>query len=124
MKLNNKGFAITGILYTLFILFIMILLSILSGLSTKKNIMEKSVESLVDSYKWECIEDTSLTETTETGKYEFTNAEKTKQCYTYLKSGVNLNNSSEITFTNADCNNATVKDSLKFSGNYCKASNG
>ena len=38
--MNNKGFAITGILYTIFILFIMILLSILSGLNTRKNILE------------------------------------------------------------------------------------
>lgn len=105
MKLNNKGFAITGILYTLFILFIMILLSILSGLNTRKNIMEKSVETLANDYKWaEKTLETSQTSAPETGKYEYTAANGTK-CYTYLKSGASLD-INNITFTTKECNDA------------------
>ena len=51
--MNNKGFAITGILYTLFILFIMILFSILSSLSYKKGILEKTVLGIEDDYETE-----------------------------------------------------------------------
>lgn len=50
-KLNNKGFAITGILYTLFILFILTLLSILSGLQIKKQTLEKATEKVENSYQ-------------------------------------------------------------------------
>ena len=49
--MNNKGFAITGILYTIFILFIMVLLSILAGLSSRRSLLEKSMMSLEDDYK-------------------------------------------------------------------------
>lgn len=115
MKLNNKGFAITGILYTLFILFIMILLSILSGLSTKKNIMEKSVETLANDYTWECEKETTSTTAPETGKYEFANG--SLLCYTYLKSGTDLSNASSLTFTTTDCNNK--KTTLTFNNKYC-----
>ena len=48
--MNNKGFAITGILYTLFVLFMMILLSILSTISYKKGILEKTVLGLEDDF--------------------------------------------------------------------------
>ena len=51
MKLNNKGFAITGILYTLFILFLLILISILGGLSARRLMLEKSIEALETSYE-------------------------------------------------------------------------
>lgn len=107
MKLNNKGFAITGILYTLFILFIMILLSILSGLNTRKNIMEKSVETLANDYKWggQTLE-TSSSSAPKTGKYKYIATDGTeKECYTYLKSGASLD-TSNIIFTTKECNDA------------------
>ncbi len=37
LKLNNKGFAITGILYSVLVLFLMILVSMLSLLSSRQN---------------------------------------------------------------------------------------
>ncbi len=49
-RLDNKGFAITGILYTLLILFLMILLSVFGGLRAKKNMLEKSTEFLEQSF--------------------------------------------------------------------------
>ncbi len=41
MKLNNKGFALTSIIYMLIVLFIMILLLILSNLATRKVVLDK-----------------------------------------------------------------------------------
>ncbi len=49
-KLDNKGFAITGILYTLFVLFLLIMMSVLAGLNSRKNSLEKSVMSLEESF--------------------------------------------------------------------------
>lgn len=49
--MNNKGFAITGIIYTLFILFLMILLAILSISSSYQRMIIKSVESLEPSFE-------------------------------------------------------------------------
>ena len=49
-RLNNKGFAITGILYTVFIVFLLIMLSVLSLLRIKKNMLEKSLEVLEGSF--------------------------------------------------------------------------
>ncbi|MDD5827483.1 MAG: hypothetical protein PUD25_06965 [Bacilli bacterium] len=50
-KLDNKGFAITGILYTLFILFILLMFSILNGLQSKKQMLERSTVKLEESFK-------------------------------------------------------------------------
>ena len=49
-NLDNKGFAITGILYTLMVLFLLVLLSVLNGLSSRKTMLEKSTEVLEESY--------------------------------------------------------------------------
>ena len=105
--MNNKGFAITGILYTLFILFIMILFSILSSLSYKKGILEKTVLGIEDDYETEIfpgnINNTYIITTNSgletavskiNGKFEFTptttstsiTANKSK-CYVYFKKG-------------------------------------
>lgn len=74
MKLNNKGFAITGILYTVFILFLMILLSVLSGLNIKRQSLEKNMENIKEEIEETCesFEETIGTETYITkysGKY-------------------------------------------------------
>jgi len=54
MKLNNKGFAITGILYTVFVLFLMILLSVLSGLNIKRQILEKNISNIKEDLEEDC----------------------------------------------------------------------
>lgn len=41
MKLNNKGFALTSIIYMLIVLFLMILLLILANLATRKVVLDK-----------------------------------------------------------------------------------
>ena len=51
--MGNKGFAITGIIYTLFILFLMILLTVLAGLSSYQRLMINSIISLEDSFEGE-----------------------------------------------------------------------
>ena len=54
--MNNKGFAITGILYTLFTLFVMILLSVLATISYKKTVLEKTITKLEDDYELQEVE--------------------------------------------------------------------
>ena len=41
MKLNNKGFALTSIVYMLIVLFLMLLLLILSNLAQRKVVLDK-----------------------------------------------------------------------------------
>ena len=41
MKLNNKGFALTSIIYMLIVLFLMIMLLVLSNLATRKVVLDK-----------------------------------------------------------------------------------
>ena len=96
--MNNKGFAITGILYTIFILFIMVLLSILAGLNTRKDLLEKSIMSFEDDYK--ILEEnkvvdiggyTNTNTALVTGKYVFHfNLNSNIKCTKYLKKGDSL----------------------------------
>ena len=41
MKLNNKGFALTSIIYMLIVLFLMIMLLVLSNLAQRKVVLDK-----------------------------------------------------------------------------------
>ena len=50
MKLNNKGFAITSVLYGLLILFVVLTSTYLAVLSTKKNNIDKITEDLEEEY--------------------------------------------------------------------------
>lgn len=50
MKLNNKGFAITGILYGLLILFALLVGSYLTILTARKNRLDGIVENIEDEY--------------------------------------------------------------------------
>ena len=70
-RLNNKGFAITGILYTLFILFILLMFSILNGLQSKKQMLENSTVKLEESFKSKDVTNDSnigITKALEEGK--------------------------------------------------------
>lgn len=71
--MNNKGFAITSILYTIFVLFLLILISILFALNNQNNLMRKSIESLEDDYikPAELNNIESVTTAQCTGKYIF-----------------------------------------------------
>lgn len=53
MKLNNKGFAITSVLYGLLILFGYLLSFYLLILSSKKNTIEEITEQIEEEYKGE-----------------------------------------------------------------------
>lgn len=50
MKLNNKGFAITSVLYGLLILFVVLTSTYLVILSSKKNNIDKITEDLEEDY--------------------------------------------------------------------------
>lgn len=50
MKLNNKGFAITSVLYGLLILFVLLTSTYLSMLSTKKNNIDKVTKDIEEAY--------------------------------------------------------------------------
>lgn len=44
--MNNKGFAVTGILYTLLVLFLVLMISLLTVFSNRKNILNKLKDSI------------------------------------------------------------------------------
>lgn len=50
MKLNNKGFAITSVLYGLLILFVVLTSTYLSMLTTKKNNIDKITNDIEEEY--------------------------------------------------------------------------
>lgn len=104
MKLNNKGFAITGILYTVLILFLLLLSSLLLMLSTRINRLIKLTDSInreventniinirdYDSTSSENpnkisnpIDGTKFFITSYRGKYEF-KINDNNTCYSYL----------------------------------------
>lgn len=120
--MNNKGFAITGILYTIFILFIMVLLSILAGLSSRRSLLEKSMMSLEDDYKITDANMNNITGTTApfTGKYIYKRINSETECTTYLKKGVSLDKNSVIFIEgdegdcNSDKNDLVVATGYKF----------
>ena len=94
MKLGNNGFAITGILYTIFILFLMILLSVLGGLNTKRQLLEKNIEDINNKIEQKCeSKDISLSNnivTTVTGMYVI--KVNVYQFTTYISKGKQLTN--------------------------------
>lgn len=50
MKLNNKGFAITSVLYGLLIIFVVLTSTYLSMLTTKKNNIDKVTKDIEEAY--------------------------------------------------------------------------
>lgn len=116
LKLNNKGFAITGILYTLFILFLLILVSLLGGLKSKQNLLMNSVDSFENKYQLSPVCNTKDTCNNNSvvssgiikysGKYIFRSIDSAiadQTCTAYLKKGTNIINDN-ITFFPAMCN--------------------
>lgn len=115
--MNNKGFAITGILYTLLILFLLILVSFLSAMAYRNNFLQKSIESFDDSFvgyeEDDDIVDNDVARYT--GKYQFTISDML--CYSYLKKGsmIDINT---IIFTTNDCNNISDKSNYSIDSVY------
>ncbi len=110
-KLNNKGFAIAGILYSLLIMFLTILVFILSGLRTNKAMLERSTVTLNEIYKGDDSKSESLVNEAITnkmapvdGKYIFSlkSGGKEVECISYLKKNNNINHN--MTFLPNDCN--------------------
>lgn len=106
MKLNNKGFAITSVLYGLLILFVVMTSTYLTVLSAKKNRLDNITKEIEDSYDFN-IKKENLTESIgdtytapHTGKYTFDN------CIMYLYKG-NVYKKSELcnasTLTTIEC---------------------
>ena len=106
MKLNNKGFAITSVLYGLLILFVVMTSTYLTVLSAKKNRLDNITKEIEDSYDFN-IKKENLTESIGdtytapyTGKYTFDN------CIMYLYKG-NVYEKSELcdasTLTTIEC---------------------
>ncbi len=123
-RLDNRGFAITGILYTLFTLFILILFSILSGLQVKKQMLEKNTEKLEESYKGKDVTENNKIGISKAqnaqkalvkGKYVFqlSNDSKKIQCYTYLNKDDPLT-VNDITFVPSDCNDYKGDTNIEF----------
>ena len=108
-NLDNRGFAIMGILYTLFILFLLILLSILSGLSSKKNLLERMTSSYEERYLGTKLSESDVANAKANniapvdGKYVFLIEGTTVQCSAYLKKNTSFS-SSNITYVPNDCN--------------------
>lgn len=114
MKMNNKGFAITGILYTLLILFTLTLISVISVLNTRNKILEKASQKIEYKKSWNCINDNILRITAKKGKYIFVD-NNNNECYTYLAENTLLE-PNELTFTTSTCN--LEKETLTLKG-YC-----
>ena len=61
MKLNNKGFAITSVLYGLLILFVVLVGTYLTILSAQKNRVDTLVEGIEENYNSEtCIDNPNI----------------------------------------------------------------
>lgn len=103
MKLNNKGFAITGILYTILVLFLLLLTSLLLMLTTRINRLikltddiNKEVENnnIISIGKYDSdsnqnkmsnpIDGNKYFITSYRGKYEFKINNSFNKCYSYL----------------------------------------
>ncbi|MGN1342392.1 MAG: hypothetical protein ACI4VL_04105 [Bacilli bacterium] len=101
MKLNNKGFAITSVLYGLLILFVVMTSSYLTVLSAKKNRLDNITKEIEDSYNFNNTESTTIAfpyTALYTGKYVFSN-----NCYTYLAKGNVIESADDIKFTDDNC---------------------
>lgn len=116
MKLNNKGFAITSVLYGLLILFVSLVGTYLTILVSKMNRLNNISEDINNEYgfKKESEPNENITSTYEveyTGKYIFTIIEQMsgqrKTCTSYLSNGFDIKYNSgmvNITFIESDCN--------------------
>lgn len=119
--MGNKGFAITGIIYTLLILFLLILIVVIAGLSNTQKLLINSTENFetsftgkeITSQEVEAINNTKIAKYT--GKYVFkvTNNQKEtiQDCVLYIKKGTKFNEE-KILLTPQKCNVNVVEKKL------------
>lgn len=131
MKLNNKGFAITSVLYGLLILFVILVGSYLTILVAKKNRLDTISEEINEKYGFNtCLNKNANSDCTEiesdspviscngsytadyTGKYIFKDKKSESQCVTYLEKGKTYENTESMRFTDSEkcsynCSSAT-----------------
>jgi len=119
MKLNNKGFAITSVLYGLLILFVSLVGTYLAVLVSKMNRLNNISEEINDKYGFtsEKIIGSQITEsyTAEyTGKYIFTvNFDgETLDCTSYMVKGNIITSTFEGEFVETDCNNYRINTGI------------
>ena len=98
--MNNKGFAITGIIYTLCILFLIILLTTISGLNLLQKLKVNSVQNFEEMFIGKKMEAKEILNSNEfrvapvTGKYIFQVTKDDEviinECVAYLKKDTNI----------------------------------
>lgn len=140
MGLNNKGFAITGVLYGLLILFVILVGSYLAIMSSKKNRLDTISDELNEKYGFEKvkqIQTDAFPYTTEyAGKYTFVMTDssgKEYSCISYLDKDQVISYSEDYTnyyqfslssisgfkfFTDAYCNDYNDDYGLPGTFNY------
>lgn len=109
--MNNRGFAISGILYGVLLLFLMVLLSLLYVLVTRINrltLLVDEVNAQVENKEYktigEVIDTTNHYITTYRGKYEI-KINNTSICYAYLPKDILIKiNNNKIVYLLPDAN--------------------
>ena len=111
--MDNKGFAISGIIYTLCILFLIILLTTISGLNLLQKLKVNSVQNFEEVFKGRKMESEEFLYLNEfkvapvTGKYVFqvtkVDEEVINECVAYLKRETNIISDYPTFFPN-ECN--------------------
>lgn len=134
--MNNKGFAITGIIYTLFILFLMILVSVLSGIRIMqrsasdsvyklKNKVEEVKEVVIEeNFNWIKDDEILVLPNNEQGYYKYifkvegnykdnegNDVNLKINCTTYISHEVEVD---KLVFSPSNCNEYTsIRDAIK-----------
>ena len=105
MKLNNKGFAITSVLYGLLILFVSLVGTYLTILVSKMNRLNNISDEINESYGFNTrLDGKTLPYNAEyTGKYIFT-INNSLTCTSYISSGTTIDDLNNIVFTTKECN--------------------
>ncbi len=115
MKLNNKGFAITSILYGLLILFALLVASYLAILTSRKNRLDDIIENIEKEYNEnfnETLYTVTIVQRTDTTTTLETATVNSENSYSYVFNP-NLKN---YNFTGAVCTNDQVITVIETTG--------
>lgn len=124
MKLNNKGFAITGILYGLLILFALLVASYLTILTARKNRLDGIISDIEEEYYGIAGEDNTLytlTLTKGTGVSKIYYKKSSDTTYNNSSSTVTINDitPNTIYYYYIETNNSYEMSSCNSKSNYC-----